>query len=60
MVYDCPNPRGICLIARLTLGLSHLREHKFEHGFQDPLNSLCSYGNDVESGEHFLLYCPQF
>ena len=59
-VYNCHNPRGICLITRLRLGLSHLREHKFEHGFQDTLNPLCSCGNDVESTEHFLLHCPQF
>ena len=48
-VYNCHNPRGICLITRLRLGLSHLREHKFEHGFQDTLNPLCSCGNDVDS-----------
>ena len=59
-VYNCHNPRGICLITRLRLGLSHLREHKFKYGFQDTLNPLCSCGNDVESTEHFLLHCPQF
>ena len=59
-VYNCHNPRGICLITRLRLGLSHLREYKFKHGFPDTLNPLCSCGNDVESTEHFLLYCPQF
>ena len=59
-VYNCHKPRWICLITRLRLGLSHLREHKFKHGFQDMLNPLCSCGNDVESTEHFLLHCPQF
>ena len=59
-VYNCHKPRWICLITRLRLGLSHLREHKFKHGFQDTLNPLCSCGNDVESTEHFLLHCPQF
>ena len=59
-VYNCRNPRGICLITRLRLGLSHLREQKFKHDFQDTLNPLCSCGNDVESTEHFLLHCPQF
>ena len=59
-VYNCHNPRGICLITRLRLSLSHLREHRFKHGFQDLLNPLCSCGNDLESTEHFFLYCPQF
>ena len=40
--------------------LSHLREHKFKHSFQDTINPLCSCGIDMESTEHFLLYCPQF
>ena len=41
-VYCCHNPRGICHIIRLELGLSHLREHKFKHSFQDTLNPLCT------------------
>ena len=28
--FDCHNPKGIELIARLRLSLSHLREHKFK------------------------------
>ena len=59
-VYTCHNPRGTCLVTTLRLGLSHLREHKFKHGFQDTLNPLYSCGNDVESTEHFLLHCLQF
>ena len=43
---------------RLRLGLSHLREHKFKHSFQDSLNPLCKCGAEVESTSHFLLHCP--
>ena len=59
-VYNCHNPRATCLITRLRLGLSHLRELKFKHGFPDTLNPLRSCGNDVNSTEHLLLHCPQF
>ena len=59
-VYNCHIPRGICLIRRLILGLSNLRQHKYKHGFQDTFNPLCSCGIDVEATEHFLLHCPQF
>ena len=59
-VYNCHSPRGICLITRLRLGLSHLGEHKFKHGFQDMFYPLCSCENDVESTEHFLIHCPQY
>ena len=59
-VYGCHNPKGIKLLTRLRLSLSHLREHKFKHSFQDTLNPICLCGDDVESTSHFLLYCPSF
>ena len=59
-VYNCHNPKGLKFITRLRLGLSHLREHKFKHSFQDTINPLCSCGLDIESTEYFLLHCPQF
>ena len=34
-VFDIRNPKGIKLITKPRLGLSHLREHKFKHSFQD-------------------------
>ena len=37
-------------------GLSHLREHKFRHNFQDILNPTCSCGENIETTTHFLLY----
>ena len=41
----CHNPKWIGLLTRFRLGLSHLREHKFKHSFQNCLNPLCFYGN---------------
>ena len=37
------------LITQLRLGLSHLREHKLNHNFQDSINPLCNLGHDIES-----------
>ena len=59
-VFNCHNPRGVKLLTRLRLGLSHLREHKFKHGFQYSLNPICSCGNDIETLAHFLLHCPHY
>ena len=59
-VFNCHNLRGVKLLTRLRLGLSHLREHKFKHGFQDSLNPICSCGNDIETSAHFLLYCLHY
>ena len=47
--FDCHNPKGIKRITRLRLGLSHLREHRLRHSFQDTINPLCDCGKDVES-----------
>ena len=59
-VFDIRNLNGTKLITRLRLGLSHLREHKFKHSFQDTLNPLCNCGEDIESATHFFLHCPFF
>ena len=50
--------REMKLITRLHVGLSHLREHKFKHSFQDILNPICCCGFDVESTSHYILPCP--
>ena len=59
-VYHCHNPKKIKLITRLRLGLSHLREHKFKHNFQEPLNPLCNCGHGIQSATYFFLHCPLF
>ena len=53
-VFNHHNPIGVTLLTRLRLGLSHLREHKFKHSFQDSLNPICSCGNDIETSNLFL------
>ena len=58
--YNCHNPIGIKYITRIRLGLSHLREHKFKHSFQDSINPICNCGNDVKSAMQFFLHCPLY
>ena len=58
--FNCHNPKGIKFITRLRLDLSHLREHKFKHTFQDSLKLFCSCGLDIESTAHFLLHCTTY
>ena len=58
--FDIHNPKGIKLITRLRLGLSHLRDYKFKHSFQDTINPLCNCGQDIESTTHLFLHCPFF
>ena len=58
-IFGIHNPVGLRLLTRLRVGLSHLREHKFNLHFIDfdnpyfPGNSM-----SVESVEHYLLRCP--
>ena len=41
-------------MTRLRLGLSHPREHKFIHNFQNCINPLYSCGMDIESTSQFF------
>ena len=59
-VFNCHNPRGVKLPTRLRLGVSHLRERKFNHGFQDSLVPICSCGNDIKTSAHFLFHSPHY
>ena len=47
------------MLTRLRLGFSHLRKHKFRHGFKDTLNTLCFCNIETETtANHFL--CRHF
>ena len=59
-MYNCHNPKGIKLITRLRLGLSHLRKYNIKRNFQESLNPLCNCGHGIESTTHFFLHCPLF
>ena len=59
-VFDCHNARGVKLLTRFRLGLSHLWEHKFKNRFQDSHNPTCSCGNDIQTLAHILLQCPHY
>ena len=59
-IFNCHNPKGVKLLTRLRLGLSHLRDHKFKHSFQDSLNPIYNCETDVETFTHYLLHCPLF
>ena len=58
--FDCHNPIGIKYITRIRLGLSHLRQNKFKHSFQDTRNPICNCDNDIEFANHFFLHCPLY
>ena len=47
--FNCCNLKGIRLITRLRLELSHLRKHKFKYNMQNCLNPLFSCGSSIES-----------
>ena len=57
---DIHNPKGIKLITRLRLSVSHFRGHKFKHSFEDTINPSCYCCQDIESTTHFFLHCLLF
>ena len=50
----------IKLLTRLCLGLSDLREHKFNHNFQDTINPLRPCSLESELTTHSFLRCQNF
>ena len=59
-IFDIYNSYGIKLLTRVRLGLSHLNEHKFKHGFNSTINPICICGGDIKSINHFFLHCPEY
>ena len=59
-IFDIYNSYGIKLLTRVRLGLSHLNEHKFKHGFNNTINPICICGGDIKSINHFFLHCPEY
>ena len=59
-IFQCNNPKGIQLLTRLRLDLSHLRDHKFKHNFQDTLNPIGNCGDDIETSCHYLIHCSLY
>ena len=55
--YNINGTKGLKLLTRLRLGLSHLGDHKFRHNFQDCVSPMCSYGQEIETTTHFLFHC---
>ena len=48
---------GVKLLTRLRLQFSHLKKHKFSHGFGDTVSPMCGCIAEIEDTEHFLLCC---
>ena len=59
-IFDIYNTYVIKLLTRLGLGLSHLYEHKFKHGFNDTINPISICGGDIKCINHFFLHCPEY
>ena len=56
--YNVNETKGLKLLTRLWLGISHLGDHKFSHNFQDCVSPMCYCRQDIETTTHFLLHCP--
>ena len=52
--------KSLKLLTRLRLNFSHLNEHKFGHGFRDPVDPMCRYGLEKETSLDFLLHCKRY
>ena len=57
LISNCHDRSGNKLIERSRVDFSHFSEHKFRHNFQDTLNPIFSYGENIETTTHYLLRC---
>ena len=57
-LYNIFDPIGLKFLTRLSLGFSHLNDHRSRHNFQDCMNPLCSL--EIEDTSHYLLHCHHF
>ena len=55
--YNINDTKGLKLLTRLQLGLSHLGDHKFRHNLQDCVSPMCYCGQNIETTTHFLFHC---
>ena len=55
--FNVYNPHGIKLLTRLRVELTHLREGKIRHNFQDSLVPFCNCGRHIETTIHFFFHC---
>ena len=51
------NNYKVLMIHLELLDFSHLRQHKFRHGFRDILNPLCTCSTEAETTTHYFLCC---
>ena len=59
-IYNFHNPLGVNWLARLRIGISHLKEHEFKHNFQNSISLMCSCSSGIETTIHFFLHCANF
>ena len=58
--FNCHNSKAIKYLSGISLGLSHVREHKFKHNIQDTLNPICACRSDIETPCQYFISCPIF
>ena len=58
-IFNIYDPQGSKLLNKLTLGFSHLRDHKLRHDFADTVNRSCSCALETESTDHFFSRLPK-
>ena len=59
-LFDACDPHDVKLLTKLRVGLSHLREQKFRHGFNDTVDPFCPCNMETETVSHFFLRCLNY
>ena len=54
IIYNIHNRLGVQYLARLKIGFSHLKEHRFKQNFQDSIDPMCSCSSGIETKIRFF------
>ena len=60
-IYNIHDPIGLHFLFQLRTGLSPLKSHKFNRGFDDTPTDICDCNQNIaEDTKHYLFECPLF
>ena len=55
-IFQYHNPKGIKYLTQQRVNDIHLRDHNFQHSFQDTINPHCTCSLEVEATNRFVLH----
>ena len=59
-VCEVDRSEGLKFLARIRFGSNRLSDYKFMHNFQDCINPICTFGQEIETSTDFFFHCSNY